>query len=387
MGSVTNQSRSGKRRILWLIKGLDSGGAENLVLLTAKFRDRTEFAYELAWVLRERDQLKSSFVDEDVPVRCLDGSASTDLDIRWAIRLRRLLLERDFAVLHLHSPYAAVVARVVCRTIPANRRPALVHTEHIAWDRLPWPSRWANRLTYSLDDAHIAVSAAVRKSIPPRYQGQVRVVIHGVDAEGARLQLRDRCRIRAELGVGDGEVLVGTVANYREQKAYPDLLAAAAAVMGLEPNGRFVAVGHGPLEAEVQHAHRKLRLGDRFQLLGYREDAVAVLAACDIFVLSSTYEGLPVSLMEALVLGLPVVSTDVGGIGELVRDGVEGILVPPSSPDELAAGLLKLVRDSSLRSEMATAARVRSSELDIRRVVAEFEEIYRSLASSSVRET
>ena len=130
------------------------------------------------------------------------------------------------------------------------------------------------------------------------------------------------------LCIASGELVIATIANFRAQKDYPNLLAAARILIDRGVAARIVAVGQGPLEAEMRALHDELDLGDRVLLLGQRDDAMRVLAACDVFTLASDNEGLPVSIMEALALGLPVVATAVGGIPEAITDGVEGLLVP-----------------------------------------------------------
>jgi glycosyltransferase involved in cell wall biosynthesis len=142
---------------------------------------------------------------------------------------------------------------------------------------------------------------------------------------------------------------------------------------------RFVAVGQGPLEAELRALHAALGLGDRFALLGYRDDAANVMAASDVFCLSSQYEGLPVALMEAVVSGLPVVATTVGGIEELVTSGCEAILVPPGRPDLLAQALLEVVADPELRAKMSQNASDRAATLDAEAAVRRTEAMYREV--------
>ena len=146
--------------------------------------------------------------------------------------------------------------------------------------------------------------------------------------------------VRAELGVGDEEIVVGTVANFRQAKRYDLLIEAAQIVVDRLPSVRFVAVGQGPLEDKVRAWHKASGLGDRFLLTGYRADARRVMSAFDLFTLGSEHEGLPVAVMEALALGLPVVATAVGGLPEAVDDGVEGRLVPPLRPDLLADAII-----------------------------------------------
>lgn len=182
------------------------------------------------------------------------------------------------------------------------------------------------------------------------------------------------------LGVGPDEILAGTVANLRPPKGYPELLRAARTVVSRRLPVRFIAVGRGEEEPELHRLHRELDLGDRFRFLGYRDDAVDVLAGCDLFVLPSRYEGVPVAVLEALAMGLPVVATPVGTVPDVVTDGVEGRLVAPGDPAALATAIEEVADDPKRRREMAGAAFRKGTELDIRRTARRVEEIYREVA-------
>ncbi len=144
---------------------------------------------------------------------------------------------------------------------------------------------------------------------------------------------------------------------------------------------RFFVIGHGPLEAEIHALHSALGLNGYVELLGYRADAIRVAAGCDLFVLASHYEGLPVAIMEAFAVGLPVVATSVGGVPEAVRDGIEGRLVPPSRPDLLAAAIASLVEDAELRGRLSRAATARSHQYDVEVAVRHLEDVYRDLGA------
>src|SRR5262249_53441841 len=202
-----------------------------------------------------------------------------------------------------------------------------------------------NQATYRLNDATIAVSDAVRDAIAPSLRSRVEVVRHGIDIERVRAARVERNAVREEFGVQPAEVLAVTVANLRATKNYPGLLAAAKEVVERDPSVRFVAAGQGPLEHEIRAEHGALALGDAFRLVGYRADVNRLVAAADLFVLASDHEGLPVSVMEALTLGVPVVATDVGGLREAVTDGCEGLLVEPGSPQALANAVLMVAQD------------------------------------------
>ena len=123
-----------------------------------------------------------------------------------------------------------------------------------------------------------------------------------------------------------------------------------------------------------------LGLADRVILTGFRDDAVRVMGACDIFTLASQWEGLPVALMEALALGLPVVATEVGGVGEELHDGVDAMLVPPRNPTALADAIERVVIDPLLRERLAAAASARAGDFDVHRAVDRIEAVYAELA-------
>ncbi|HZR14256.1 MAG TPA: glycosyltransferase [Acidimicrobiia bacterium] len=363
-----------RARVLWLVKGLGPGGAERLLVAAAAVHDRKRFTFETDYLLPWKDALVQPLEQLGVSARCY--GVHDERDLRWASRLRRRLLDEPVDVLHAHSPYPAGIARLVARTLPRRVRPRLVYTLHNTWHSFATPTRVLNGLTLPLDAADIAVSDEVRDTMWPYLRRRARVIIHGVDVDAIAAQRSQRDAVRAELGIGPDEPVAGTIANFRAQKDYPNLLEAARLLERRGSPVRFVAVGQGQLEDETRALHARLGLGDRVLLLGRRDDAVRVLAACDVFTLASSNEGLPVAVMEAFALGLPVVATHVGGVPEAVRDGIEGILVPPREPKALADAIDELVRDGARRASMGAAARARGERFDIGVTVREIERVY-----------
>lgn len=378
---VDDKRAQRRLRVLWLIKGLGPGGAEKLLCLAAEGRDRGAFEGEVAYLLPWKDTLVGDLRQTGVPVRCLRGGR--EFDLRWAWRLRRLLRDGSVDIVHMHSPYVAGITRLVVRSLRRRVRPKLVYTEHLPWPGYHPTTRLLNSLTFGMDDVQLAVSSAVRASIPPRMRGRVEVVEHGVPLDRVRTAASARDRTRMELGVSPDEILVGTVANLRHQKRYEDLLRAARLVIDSGEPVRFVAAGQGPLEGKIRRQHRDLRLGGAFRLIGYVAEPARLLAGCDLFLLASDYEGLPVAIMEALTVGLPVVAPGVPGIREAVRNGVDGFLVPPRRPDLLAEAVLRLIREPSRRREMSVAARESSERFDISVAVRRIEDIYRVVGLTS----
>ncbi len=362
--------------ILWLIKGLGPGGAEQLLVSTAHVADRSRYRFSVAYLLNWKDTLVARLQAEDVSVHCLGVRRARDA--RWVFRLRRHLRSNEFDIVHVHSPLVAIFARLVILTLA--KRPAVVSSEHNIWASYRFGTRVLNRLTFPLDNAHIAVSRQVLESLPAKYRPQVEVIVHGVDVEAIVAARDNRDAVRAEFGLRPEQVAVCTVANLRRAKGYPDLLAAAKTVIDEGHDVVFLAVGQGPLEAEIKAQHAELGLDDRFRLLGYRGDAIQILAASDIFALASLFEGYPIAVMEAMAAGLPIVATDAGGVPDAVHDGVDGFVVPRGDPQALAAALSKVISDPELRASMSQHAAGRGSEFSFAPAIEKTQQIYDRVA-------
>lgn len=355
-------------RVLLLTKGLGPGGAERLLVEQVGAR-APDVEYEAAYLLPTKQHLVAALEGLGVRTHCL--GVRTEADPRWLLRLARVLRSRPFDVVHAHSPVSASLARVLVRA--GFRSTAFVYTEHNRWQSHRRVTRVLNHMTFGLNDAVLAVSDDVAESMAPRARARAEVVIHGVDLAAVRSHRSERASVRAELGVGPDEVLVVTVANLRATKRYPDLLAAARLVGDAGAPVRFVAAGQGPLEAEIRAEHERLALGDRFRLLGYRADAVRIIAGADLFVLASSHEGLPVAVMESFALGVPVIATAVGGLTDAVSDGVDGLLVAPGDPAALAAAILRAAepdRRAALAAGAAASGEWYSAEGPVRRIEA-----------------
>lgn len=361
-------------RVLHVIKGLGAGGAERLLLsLTAARGDDVEL--HIAFVLPWKSHLVADLEAAGAQVHLLGGRHGL-ADLTWAGRLRRLIGVVRPDVVHLHSPAVAAVGRVVARL--DRHRPLIVSTEHNVWPSFGRLTRLANGVTLPLGDATLAVSDEVRASVWASRRDAVRVVVQGVEVSALGARRHERAAARAHLGIDPEDVLVVNVANLREKKDHPTLLQAAHACRD-HPHLRFMSVGQGPLEGEMHDLHRHLGLGERFRFLGHHPDPVAVLAAADVFTLTSRHEGLPISMLEAMALALPVVVSAVGGIPEVVTDGNEGVLLPPGDPGPFAAAYVRLADDRAERRRLGDAAARRAADFDIARTQAELEALYLSL--------
>lgn len=362
--------------VVAVIKGLGPGGSERLLVELAQVAAQHGIDLSVVSVLHQKQHLIPEIEAAGVAVRCLGVTRLRDL--RWLVRLIGEVRRRRPDVVHVHSPALAPVVRIAARLrVLGLRRPRVISTEHNAWPTYHWATRTANALTAALDDAIITVTDEVRDSIRPKLLARhATTVRHGIDVTRTRSNAGHRSRLRTEWGVGPDEIVVVTVANYRKQKNYPVLLEACALATAQLPALRFVVVGQGPGASEVHALHERLGLGDRMLLLGYRPDAIAVMGAADIFTLSSDYEGLPVSLMEALALGLAIVCTGVGGITETVSVD-SGRTVAPGNPQALADAILTVARDPALLSHLQHGAASLAEQFDVHHSAAALSAIYR----------
>lgn len=364
-------------RVLWAVKGLGPGGAERLLVSTAGALATTtpELGIECVYVVARKDHLAADLERVGVATTSLSRSHR---DPRWPLRLARTVRSGEWDVVHVHSPLIGVVARLA--TVGLRARPGLVTTEHNAWDTFRAPTRWANRWTIGRDDAVLAVSTETARSMRGRAARQVRVVRHGIDVGAVRAAAEQREIVRRELGLAPDDVVVVNVANFREQKDHTTLLRALSLLVERGVRFRAVVVGQGPLESRTRSAATELGLDDVVTFTGFRADAVRVLAGADVFVLSSLWEGLPVALMEAAALGVPIVSTGVGGVAETVADGVQGLLVEPAEPVALADALESVVDDPDLRLRLGAASRDLGDTFDVDAAASVIVETYRSVA-------
>jgi glycosyltransferase involved in cell wall biosynthesis len=263
----------------------------------------------------------------------------------------------------------------------------IVYTEHNLWERYHRATYWGNLLTYPRNDHVFAVSNHVRDSVvyPKPFSilsmPAIETLYHGPDPEDLAAVSRQPVDAREELGIPKDAPVVGTVANLKPHKGHEQLLRAAVEVRRSVPDARFVLVGQGPIERRLRDRTRVLGIEDAVIFTGYREDALQVMQMFDVFVLSSVQEGLAIALIEAMALGKPAVVTRVGGLPEVVEDGEEGFVVPPSDPRALARAIIAVLQDRALSDSFSVAARRRADTFKIENAVRRIEDVYAELTS------
>lgn len=387
---ATIPRRDGRIGVVTLIDALTLGGAELLAVEIAKRLDRERFASTLC-VSRANHPIHDTV--GDLPERVREGLAAAGVGYipltrgaAWDTRawgpLVSLLRGGDVQVMHGHmhgsNAWAVILGRL-------TRLPVVVAHEH-TWSFSGEPLRRLvdRHLIAAHSDMLVACSEEDRRrmiayiGIPSE---SVCYVPNGIDRH-APTPGRD---MRAELGIAPDALVVGSVGMLREQKRYDVLLRAAAILKPRFPNLRVVIVGsgEGANRPEVETLAEELELGETLLLAGARSDIPDLLSTFDVAALSSDYEGSPLSVMEYMEAGLPVVSTDVGGVAQMVHDGVHGLLVPRRDPDALAGAIGELLADPERRAEMGRRGRERRrQEYDLDVMVSRIEKLYLGLLAN-----
>jgi glycosyltransferase involved in cell wall biosynthesis len=285
--------------------------------------------------------------------------------------MKALFRREQFDLVHVHTPVAALVGRFAAR---AANVPRIVYTAHGFYFHEHMSSlkralfvalEWlAGRVTDVLF-TQAAEDAATARRLGLIRGTTIAAIGNGVDPVRFHpaSDKSERAATRAAIGAPDDAVAIMTVGRLVAEKGYPELFEAMRAVPGAELwviGERLVSDHADSITGNIAAVEADPDLGPRIRFLGYREDVADLLRAADIFVLASHREGMPRSIIEAMMTGLPVVSTDIRGAREEVVEGETGTLVPLKDPGALAAALNRLVRDAGLRSKQGEAGRKRA---------------------------
>lgn len=341
-------------RVFHLIKSLGRGGAERLLVEGLLAADRRRFTFGYGYFLPWKDALVAALRDAGAEVTCFSASGAAGIFGRVGDVARYLRRWRP-DVIHAHLPLAGVVARAVGRLLDVP----VVYTEHNVLERYHPATRAANLATWSLQAKVIAVSEDVAASAR-RHAGTgvpIEVVKNGVSLHRFQRDVEAGRRLREALGIPERAPVVGTVAVFRAQKRLDHWLQAAALFLRARPDARFLLVGDGPLRQDVERWRQELGLDEAVILPGLREDVRPFLSAMDAYLMSSSFEGLPVALLEAMASEIPPVVTRVGGMGEVVIDEENGRIVKAGDPAALARALEWVLADEDRRATLGTRAR------------------------------
>lgn len=347
--------------ICQVLHSLQVGGAE---VLAARLARQLGRSYRFVFAcLDELGPLGQQLRDEGFAVLVLNRRAGLDWKCPW--RLARFLRQEGVDLVHAHQ-YTPFFYTLAARRL--YRRPPLLFTEH-GRHHPDYPRRkrmLANRLLLEARDRVVGVGQAVRQAlihnegIPDHRVG---VIYNGVNLAPFSNGRPDRLAVRREIGVGADDLVLLQVARLNYLKDHATALRTLARLRPERPNARLILVGEGEERNAIQELIQKLDLSANVRLLGLRSDVNRLLAAADVFLLTSISEGIPLTLIEAMAAGVPVVSTDVGGVPEVLSDSQTGLLAPAGDDAALAGHVLRLMNSPERREEIVRRARQRAKQI------------------------
>jgi glycosyltransferase involved in cell wall biosynthesis len=366
-------------RVLQVIPTLDRSGAEKQMALLARGLPRDRFAVEVA-ALTRLGPLAGELDAAGVPVTLFSKRFKADLGA--LIRLGRWMKGRRFDVVHTWIFAANVYGRIAAHLVKV---PVVVTSEmavdrwkrraHLRLDR--WLARWTDRVVGNSDAVVEFYRAA---GIPEAKLSRIYSGI-GPEPEPAGAP----AATRRALGIAPDAPVFLFVGRLAEQKRVSDLLDAADLLQHVMPEAATLIAGDGPLRGPLEARARAFTLleSGRARFLGHREDVPALLAASDVLVLPSAYEGLPNVVLEAMKAGKPVVATAAPGTTEAVVDGATGVLVPVGDAKGLCRAMRDLGRDPTRRAALGEAGRTLVAErFGIGAMIEAYAALYEGLAAS-----
>ena len=363
-------------RVLQVISSMHIGGAERVVQHLVRSADPNRFGIDV-WALQGGGIVGEELTRQGHAVLGPQTSVGRLARYTSPLWLAKVIKERRYDLVHTHGTSALLD---VAPLRVAGLSPTVVHTFHFGnYPNVKRRRLLAERLACRVVDRLVAVSDSQRQTLLKYLRAPAArtvTIYNGVDdrsdvTEAARQQ------VRSELGFGSGEVVAATIAVMTDQKGIPYILEAAALSIGVVDSLRFLIVGGGPLLESLKRQASEMGLGGRVLFTGWRPDARRLLAAADLFVSASLWEGFAMVILEAMAAGKPVVATAVGDNARAVVPGHTGILVSPADSQALAAAVLRLATDGESRRELGAAGlRKYRAEFGVERMVRQYELLY-----------
>lgn len=367
-----------KIKILHIIKSLGRGGAEMLLPETLKIHNKDKFEFHYIYFLPWKNQMVSEIEDAGGHVTCLDANNNIQL-IRRVSAVKVYILKYEIDIIHAHLPWAGFLSRIIFKSLKIP----VLYTEHNKQERYHKVTYYINRWTFNSQSIGIAVSADVCESIHKNISPDipVKTILNGVNTD---YFMRDReagFKIAEQAGIPESAIVVGTVAVFRFQKRLKEWLQVFAKAAQGNPNLYGVIVGDGPLKNEIEDERRRLGLVSRVIMPGLQTNTREWFSSMDIFMMTSVFEGLPIALLEAMSMQCAILTTDAGGIKEVIRENEDGLIVGVKDWQNLSGKLSTLVNDKSAIEDLGNKARKRViGEFSMKRMVRELEEIYAQTA-------
>lgn len=361
-----------KIKILHIIKSLGRGGAEMLLPETLKIHDKTKFQFHYIYFLPWKNQMVSSIEDAGGNVTCIAAKNNVTLLFQYS-KIAKYCKENHIQIIHAHLPWAGIVARIVGKVtnIP------VLYTEHNNFDKYHFVTRLLSKLSYKFQSKVLAVSQDAKEALERRSLfHDIVYVPNGVNTsyfskDSNYTKLED-----VEAFVGTDKV-IGTVAVFRKQKRLDVFVEVAYLSQRKQLPLKFLMVGDGTEMPLMKSLVKQYELRNVL-LAGIQESPIEYMNYMDVFMITSDFEGLPVALLEAMSMGIVPICTPVGGIPNVVKDNVNGVLLNNQDPADILVQLEeKVLNEISNFEGLKKAARTTViGNYSIERMVNQLETIY-----------
>jgi glycosyltransferase involved in cell wall biosynthesis len=355
-----------KINILYVITKLELGGAQRQLLSLISHLDKERFNPFL-FTAQEGLLVKEALSINSLNIKLsgfLERPINPFKDLLALIEIYRFIKKNNIEIVHTHSSKAGLLGRWAARLAKAR---IIVHTVH-GWtfnDYQPcflrWLFIWLERSTAGFTHKLIIVSGHDKQKGLRFHIGEENkysIIRYGIDYAEFNSAEQDIKSIKEKLGLRQTDLVVGMVSCFKPQKSPQNFLRLASLVKQDSPNAKFLLVGDGSLRKELERLIDRLNLQKQVVLSGWRRDIPGILSAIDVFVLTSLWEGLPISVLEAMASSRPVLATNTGGIKEVIIEGKTGFLVSPGDMKKMSELLIMLLKDESLRKIIGQNARV-----------------------------
>ncbi len=370
-----------KIKVLHIIKSLGRGGAEMLLQETLKEHNHQQFEFHFIYFLPWKNQMVAGIEAENGKVTLLP--ASNNLLIMMKVpQIIQYIKQHHIDLIHAHLPWAGFASRLIFKMTKVP----VIYSEHNIQDRYHILTKTINRFTFNWQTKVIAVSSDVAKSIEQRIHPSVpvEVILNGVNTNQFIRNEIERKAKRTELGVGDDDILIGNIAVFRFQKRLKEWITTIKKIQAVHPNVKAVLIGDGMLKAEIMQHAKSEGMENNIIFPGLQTAIKPWLSAVDIFMMTSSFEGLPIALLEAMSMETAVVCTDAGGIKEVIRDKVDGFTVPVDAWDSIIEPIHHLVEHPNEIKTYGQKARARvEASFSMKAMVQQIESCYLTVLKNS----
>ena len=366
-------------RVMFVAPCFGVGGLERVILELVANIDRSRFTPSFCTLLAPDREMYRAIERLDLSCSVLDKGDGINLSL--PARLARLMRRERIDVVNAHdigaTLYAAPAARLagISRVVHADHSQILTKTRHTSIYRLVMRRFVEHTVTVSRDLAdYLAREYGIERD-------RITIIPNGIDVSRFADAV-DSSRVREELGIGPEKRIIGTIGRLTEQKGTEYLIRAFAGLARDIPDLALVVVGDGELRPGLERLASELGAGSSVVFAGIREEIPEFVNLFDLFVLPSLWEGQPLTLLEAMAAGKPVIAADVGGNVEILRGGDLGVLVPPRNVGVLVDAMRRLLADRSLAQDLGRRSRAHAaSEFGASKMTRRYERVFDSLLS------